>query len=248
MAGGVAGGSRDGVVGARRGLRGEPRRGAGLLRGARDAVRATAGGDGRRPADRSVTDQLPPPRRARQRPATRGGAGRPARCHRSELEPGGEGLDRRLATAVRQSARLHRRQRHPRRDPPRRHCRRRGRRTLARPTAHRVEAAGRRTTRTPDRPGHPVHHTGPGRSGRTGRSSGVVPAGAGTWDRGLAALRQHQTREGHVRVPREWIETVRDETGHQHPIRLGIWISNQRQRQPRLPHQRTKALKELGAL
>ncbi|WP_157840054.1 helicase associated domain-containing protein [Streptomyces megasporus] len=73
-----------------------------------------------------------------------------------------------------------------------------------------------------------------------------MPAGASAWDRGLAALRQYQQREGHARVPRKWIETVRDDTGHQHPIRLGIWLSNQKQRRDRLPHERAAALEELG--
>ncbi|SEQ10711.1 DEAD/DEAH box helicase [Streptomyces radiopugnans] len=76
----------------------------------------------------------------------------------------------------------------------------------------------------------------------------VVPAGASAWDRALAALRQYQAREGHVRVPRKWIETFHDQAGHQHPIRLGVWINNQRQRRDRLDAERAKALEELGVL
>ena len=76
----------------------------------------------------------------------------------------------------------------------------------------------------------------------------VVPAGTTTWDRGLAALRQYQGREGHARVPRKWVETVHDDTGHQHPIKLGVWLSNQKQRRDKLPHERAKALEELGVL
>ncbi|MFD1831665.1 Helicase associated domain protein [Streptomyces desertarenae] len=87
----------------------------------------------------------------------------------------------------------------------------------------------------------PGSQTSPGRGGAV-----IVPAGATAWDRALAALHQYQAREGHVRVPRKWVETIHDQTGHQHPIRLGIWLNNQRQRRHRLPHQRVKALEELG--
>ncbi|WP_436994735.1 helicase associated domain-containing protein [Streptomyces sp. enrichment culture] len=76
----------------------------------------------------------------------------------------------------------------------------------------------------------------------------VVPADATAWDRALAALRQYQQREGHVKVPRKWIETIHDQAGHQHPIRLGIWINNQRQRRSKLPDERAKALEELRVL
>ncbi|MTE17558.1 helicase [Streptomyces sp. TRM43335] len=76
----------------------------------------------------------------------------------------------------------------------------------------------------------------------------VVPASATAWERALAALRQYQAREGHVKVPRKWVEAVHDETGQEHPIRLGVWISNQKQRRGRLPHERAKVLEELGAL
>ncbi|MFP8962590.1 Helicase associated domain protein [Streptomyces nanhaiensis] len=91
----------------------------------------------------------------------------------------------------------------------------------------------------------------PGREAGAGDQAAgtvVVPANATPWDRALAALRQYQQREGHVRVPRKWIETVHDETGHQHPIRLGVWINNQRQRRSKLPDERATALEELGVL
>ena len=45
----------------------------------------------------------------------------------------------------------------------------------------------------------------------------------------------------------KWIETVRDDTGHQHPIKLGVWLGNQRQRRGKLPTERAKTLEELGA-
>ncbi|GAA2448312.1 DEAD/DEAH box helicase [Streptomyces glaucus] len=91
----------------------------------------------------------------------------------------------------------------------------------------------------------PGGQTGPGNQTAAGA---VVPAGASTWDRGLAALRQYLGREGHTRVPRKWVEAVRDEAGQEHLIRLGVWLSNQRQRRDRLPDERIKVLEELGAL
>ncbi|MFP8959049.1 helicase associated domain-containing protein [Streptomyces nanhaiensis] len=47
-------------------------------------------------------------------------------------------------------------------------------------------------------------------------------------------------------MPRTWIEAVRDEAGHWHPVRLGVWISNQRQRRDRLDAERAAVLEELG--
>ncbi|GAA3660253.1 Helicase associated domain protein [Streptomyces chitinivorans] len=87
-----------------------------------------------------------------------------------------------------------------------------------------------------------------GKASAGGQAAGtvVVPAGATAWDRALAALRQYQAREGHTRVPRQWIETIHDQAGHQHPIRLGIWTSNQKRRRNRLSDERVKALEELG--
>ncbi|MFP8963227.1 helicase associated domain-containing protein [Streptomyces nanhaiensis] len=73
-----------------------------------------------------------------------------------------------------------------------------------------------------------------------------MPA-AGPWDRALATLCQYQRREGHAWVPRKWIGAVRDEAGHQHPIKLGIWLNNQKQRRAKLPGEHAKALEELGA-
>ncbi|WP_425576438.1 Helicase associated domain protein [Streptomyces glaucosporus] len=88
-----------------------------------------------------------------------------------------------------------------------------------------------------------------GNDSQTGQTPWAVtiPATTTPWDRALAALRQYQAREGHTRVPRKWIETVHDEAGHQHPIRLGVWISNQKSRRAKLPAERVKALEELGA-
>ncbi|MGK5450470.1 Helicase associated domain protein [Streptomyces radiopugnans] len=96
-----------------------------------------------------------------------------------------------------------------------------------------------------------VQPTAPAPGGQAGagdQAAGtvVVPAGASAWDRALTALRQYQAREGHVKVPRKWIETIRDEAGQEHPIKLGVWISNQRQRRDRLDTERAAVLEELG--
>ncbi len=74
----------------------------------------------------------------------------------------------------------------------------------------------------------------------------VVPADATAWDRGLAALRQYQAREGHTRVPRKWIEAVHDDTGHQHPIKLGVWLSNTKSRRAKLAADKLRQLAKLG--
>ncbi|WP_425583739.1 helicase associated domain-containing protein [Streptomyces macrosporus] len=71
-----------------------------------------------------------------------------------------------------------------------------------------------------------------------------MPATATPWDRALAALHQYRQREGHTRIPRKWTETIHDETRHQHPIKLGAGIGNQKSRRNRLPHKRVKALEE----
>ncbi|MFP8945313.1 Helicase associated domain protein [Streptomyces fenghuangensis] len=74
----------------------------------------------------------------------------------------------------------------------------------------------------------------------------VVPAGATAWDRGLAALRQYLGREGHARVPRKWVEAVRDEAGQEHPIKLGVWLSNTKSRRAKLTADKLRQLAKLG--
>ncbi|WP_344327476.1 helicase associated domain-containing protein [Streptomyces macrosporus] len=49
-------------------------------------------------------------------------------------------------------------------------------------------------------------------------------------------------------MPRKWIEAVHDQTGHQHPIRLGVWLGNQKSRRAKLPAERAKALEKLGGV
>lgn len=90
-----------------------------------------------------------------------------------------------------------------------------------------------------------------------GVEAGAVPArrsapgGAreAAWVRGLAAARQYRRRQGTLAgVPRGHVETVIDEEGQGHEVRLGVWLSNQRSRRSALPRQRAEALRELGVL
>jgi hypothetical protein len=61
------------------------------------------------------------------------------------------------------------------------------------------------------------------------------------WAANLTAARQYAQREGHLNVLRSHVEDV-DGTGHA----LGVFVANQRARQPTLAPQRTVELTELG--
>ncbi|MGP3985142.1 Helicase associated domain protein [Streptomyces sp. KR80] len=65
---------------------------------------------------------------------------------------------------------------------------------------------------------------------------------ADAFTRGITALKQFKDRTGHVRVPRPHVEKLPDGT----PVRLGIWLANQKQRRTRLARGRAAALAELG--
>ncbi|MEU3342791.1 helicase associated domain-containing protein [Streptomyces sp. NPDC006668] len=95
-------------------------------------------------------------------------------------------------------------------------------------------------------------------------SVGVEPADAGEvavsgrhsqderWAVNLAAARQFHTREGHLRVPRKHVETIRQGggdnggDGQETVVKLGAWIDNTRRRADRLSPQRRADLDELG--
>ncbi|KOV70063.1 helicase, partial [Streptomyces sp. AS58] len=82
---------------------------------------------------------------------------------------------------------------------------------------------------------------------------GIEPAGEGEmpaparqsqdarWAANLAAARQFHTREGHLRVPRQHVETVEGT-----PVRLGSFLDNTRRRATKLSAQRRNDLDELG--
>lgn len=80
----------------------------------------------------------------------------------------------------------------------------------------------------------------------------AVPAGASSWERGVAAMRQFQAREGGVRVPRAHREVILVDHGLggvvEESVRLGVWRSNARARREKLtPRQRAEA-EGLGVL
>ncbi len=64
----------------------------------------------------------------------------------------------------------------------------------------------------------------------------------GAFERGIAALAQYKTREGHLTVPRGHVEQLKDGT----EVRLGVWIMNQKTRRERLDARQRAALAELG--
>ncbi|OIK23944.1 DEAD/DEAH box helicase, partial [Streptomyces malaysiense] len=65
------------------------------------------------------------------------------------------------------------------------------------------------------------------------------------FQRGLAALTQYIAREGHHRVPRSHTEQITVE-GEVTPVRLGVFMSNTKQRRDRLGDPQRAALRELG--
>ncbi|WP_108934779.1 DEAD/DEAH box helicase [Streptomyces ardesiacus] len=68
----------------------------------------------------------------------------------------------------------------------------------------------------------------------------TTPAGA--FERGVAALAQYKTREGHLTVPRAHTERLEDGT----EVRLGVWVMNQKGRRAKLTTDKLAALADLG--
>jgi superfamily II DNA or RNA helicase len=66
------------------------------------------------------------------------------------------------------------------------------------------------------------------------------------WERGLRAARQYRDRVGDLVVSRSHVETVTDDNGQKHAVKLGVWLSNQRSRRAKLPQERAATLAELG--
>ncbi|MFI8007920.1 Helicase associated domain protein [Streptomyces sp. NPDC086010] len=69
---------------------------------------------------------------------------------------------------------------------------------------------------------------------------------ADKWTANLAAARQYFEREGHLKVPRKHVETVRSEDGREDQYRLGAWVNNQRSRAAALTSERMEQLSEVG--
>ncbi|MFJ3899880.1 Helicase associated domain protein [Streptomyces sp. NPDC090083] len=70
-------------------------------------------------------------------------------------------------------------------------------------------------------------------------------SGVDAFERGLEALRQYKTREGHLTVPRKHVETVVID-GQEHPLKLGVFLSNTKSRRDRLTTHRLRQLALLG--
>lgn len=71
----------------------------------------------------------------------------------------------------------------------------------------------------------------------------MTPVGA--FERGVAALTQYKARTGSVTVPRGHVEAV-EVDGQEHPVKLGVWIMNQKGRRAKLTADRLAALAALG--
>ncbi|MET9513444.1 helicase associated domain-containing protein [Streptomyces flavidovirens] len=77
--------------------------------------------------------------------------------------------------------------------------------------------------------------------GQAGRGPGCTAAeGHSANQRGVAALAQYIAREAWTVVPAHRAPRRR------HPVRLGVWLSNQKSRRDRLDEQQLAALAELG--
>ncbi|WP_331739916.1 Helicase associated domain protein (plasmid) [Streptomyces sp. NBC_00015] len=69
--------------------------------------------------------------------------------------------------------------------------------------------------------------------------------GPGTFERGLEALRQYKSREGHLTVPRGHVETVVID-GQEHALKLGVFLSNTKSRRATLTADKLQELAALG--
>ncbi|MFD9820178.1 helicase associated domain-containing protein [Streptomyces violascens] len=77
-----------------------------------------------------------------------------------------------------------------------------------------------------------------------GTKAGAV-RGTGAYTRGLAALAQYVQREQRTVVPRQHTERVTLD-GQDHEVRLGVWVSNQKNRRNKLNGEQLARLAELG--
>ncbi|MFL3871347.1 Helicase associated domain protein [Streptomyces griseobrunneus] len=86
------------------------------------------------------------------------------------------------------------------------------------------------------------------RLGITPPDSGLPKPSApplGAFEKGVAALEQYKGREGSVKVPRAHVEGVRV-GGQEYPVKLGVWIMNQKGRRAKLTPDKLRALAALG--
>ncbi|MEU4066548.1 Helicase associated domain protein [Streptomyces wedmorensis] len=75
---------------------------------------------------------------------------------------------------------------------------------------------------------------------KTGAVEPTTPVSA--FERGVAALTQYLSREGHLRVPRGHAERLEDGT----QVKLGVWLSNTKTRRGKLTPDKLQALADLG--
>ncbi|MGQ4389173.1 helicase associated domain-containing protein [Streptomyces sp. SAS_270] len=61
----------------------------------------------------------------------------------------------------------------------------------------------------------------------------------------MAALAQYKTRTGTVTVPRGHVETIVVD-GQEHPVKLGVFLSNSKSRRAKLTADKLHALAALG--
>ncbi|MFJ3235723.1 Helicase associated domain protein [Streptomyces sp. NPDC086787] len=70
---------------------------------------------------------------------------------------------------------------------------------------------------------------------------------ADKWAMNYQAARQFYEREGHLQVPRKWVERIVDgEDQEERELRLGAWIGNQRSRAATLAPERMEQLSAIG--
>ncbi|MYS86610.1 helicase associated domain-containing protein [Embleya scabrispora] len=67
---------------------------------------------------------------------------------------------------------------------------------------------------------------------------------ADRWTLTLAAAAAFREREGHLTVPRKYVETV-EHDGEAHQVKLGVALANARQRRATFPPDRLDALTAL---
>ncbi|QKW66151.1 Helicase associated domain protein (plasmid) [Streptomyces sp. NA03103] len=66
------------------------------------------------------------------------------------------------------------------------------------------------------------------------------------WAMNYQAAKQFYEREGHLQVPRKWVERIIGEDQEEKELRLGAWIGNQRSRAATLSPERVEQLSEIG--
>ncbi|MEW2094595.1 helicase associated domain-containing protein, partial [Streptomyces sp. NPDC007168] len=73
----------------------------------------------------------------------------------------------------------------------------------------------------------------------------TTAGGAGAFERGVLALEQYRARTGTVTVPRAHIETVTID-GEEHPVKLGVFLTNSKTRRAKLAAEKLAVLAALG--